>query len=744
MEEVDPKDFSKNYTQVRHIYEPLVGGWDLFRHKATGEKMLIKEIKFYSEADRDEYLPRVRDCPVFLSRSDNGFLRCLGYCRKNTSIEDGICYLLYVIFENYETTLEKVILRKIKDSSTFSVKDILKTFTRLAASLEVLSRQDMLHGDVRAGNVAVMADGRLKLIWAPFIKTTTELLTDKTNSHLLKAMNPSPECAEAYNTAMLNMGAMSMYQDIANEMQYPKNDVYSLAVLVLRLHNLYSSEAYYSYAPNLKPATKRIEMSVLKLHSINSKLGLVLNNMLAFDPHDRWDFAQVLDGLEGRMPDAGLVDITDSIKNINRATQSDLGIESLNRNLANDFTWTQGNHEFLNEHNEDLGGSLRLGMGLGQSREFHPDTLKKLGTPFGSTPQKPSHSPGFQSQTPNPHLRKTVSNVVSTPLLLPAAPAQPHTNIFEQRDLAELKIDFISLIESTIFFDNHHRLRSGIKIKESAGSKYVGEMFCGKRHGIGVYYHMNGDVCIGKWSNGSMQGESIYFYKDGSVYVGAIRDNKKDGFGRLLYTNGDVYEGDWHRNKKSGQGLYYYYATENIYEGAWVLNFKEGWGTFYSRNGEWVEGDWKANKLVVKRSSGLDDSLPQIKNIIHFFTNRKDWNEIIQRMQTILSRRTDDNYNYVDAREYEHLSDAVEAERSGAEHIERVVESKLEVKERQSVAGSRRSHLETTSNPRGTLKPLIQLEADQWSEAGSITSLGRKPLEPPSQPAQANKLGSRR
>jgi hypothetical protein len=600
----------------------------------------------------------------------------------------------------------------------------------------------MHHGDIRSSHVAVMADGRLKLIWAPFIKTTLELMTDKSNSQLLKAMNPSPECAEAYNSAMLNMGAMSMYQDIANEMQYPKHDVYSLAILVLRLHSLYSSEAYYTYSPNLRPATKRIETSVLKLHSINSKLGLVLNNMLAFDPHDRWDFAQVLDGLEGRMPDAGMVDITDSIKNINRATQSDRGIESLNRNLANDFTWTQGgfNNDFMDENIDDLGGSLRLGAGLGQSREFHPDTLKKLGTPLSNTAQKMGQNPGLQTQASNPNLRKTASIAVSSPVLN----AQSHVNIFEQRDLGELKTDFISLIESTIFFDNHHRLRTGIKIKESAGSKYVGEMFCGKRHGIGVYYHMNGDVCIGKWSNGSMQGESIYFYKDGSVYVGAIRDNKKDGFGRLLYTNGDVYEGDWHRNKKSGQGLYYYYASENIYEGAWVLNFKEGWGTFYSRSGEWVEGEWKANRLVLKRSSGLDDSLPQIKNIVQFFTNRKDWEDIIHRMQAILSRRTDDNYNYVDAKEYEHLTRVVEVERSGAEHIERVVESKLEVQDRRSHADSRRSHVEGNPNPRGTLKPMVQLDADQRSDAGSMSSMSKRPLDPLNQNPQANKFGSRR
>ena len=89
MEEVEAKEFQRKYQLIRHIYESLIGGWDLYKERQTGEKYLIKEIKFYSESDRDEYLPRIVNCPLYQTKKDNGFLRCLGYSCKRAAGEDG-------------------------------------------------------------------------------------------------------------------------------------------------------------------------------------------------------------------------------------------------------------------------------------------------------------------------------------------------------------------------------------------------------------------------------------------------------------------------------------------------------------------------------------------------------------------------------------------------------------------------------------------------------------------------------
>ena len=655
MEEYDSKDFGKNFTPVRHIYEPLVGGWDLYKNKNTNEKYLVKEIKFYSELDRDEYLPRITQCSIFHTKKDNGFVRCLGYCRKNISVEDGVCYALFVMFEYYETTFEKAILKKIKDSESYNVKDIVRIIARLASSLEILERQGLLHGDVRSGNIAIMPDGKLKLLWTPFNRTTTELLLDRANPNLMKVMNPSPEVIEAFNEAQMASNGLSMYPDMTGGIAYPRNDVYSLGILMLKISNLYSTEGFYTYSPGLKVNTKKVEMGILKLHSINNRLGVIANNMLCYDPIERWTFSQVVQVLESKT-EQGFSEIGGSLPNIYKPENN----ERSDR-YAPDLLATQtdpgdlvGPNEFQPEGTSQLGSPWKVNTQTGP-------LYQPLGANYASTSKRPFEAPLSTARSRSPrrantarHTNLGATGTLGSGLMTTAKPASP-IDLFTQRELAELKTDFISLLESTIYFGPQGKLRPGMRIKETQGHKYVGELFCGKRAGFGVYYYQNGDVCAGNWINGDMQGESIYLYKDGSVYLGSVRENKKDGFGRMLYANGDVYEGEWLKNKRNNQGIYYYYSTETVYEGSWILNFKEGWGAYYNRNGEWVEGEWKANRLVSRSSQGFDDNFPRLRNIVEFYSNRLEWQEIIDRLQALLDKKTEENYNYVDPSQYDDI-----------------------------------------------------------------------------------------
>lgn len=186
-----------------------------------------------------------------------------------------------------------------------------------------------------------------------------------------------------------------------------------------------------------------------------------------------------------------------------------------------------------------------------------------------------------------------------------------------------------------------------------------------------------------------MAGESIYLYTDGSVYVGGVRDNRRDGFGRMMFANGDVYEGDWQYNKKNGKGLYYYYHVETVYDGNWIQNMKEGWGTYYQQDGSWLEGDWKANRLKSRSGDGVDQPLARVKNILDFYTDRSGWREIVNRLQTLLDKRADENYNFMDARESDNLKTVIERER---QEMMQIV---------QNVAGSesQRSRQPTPSRP---------------------------------------------
>lgn len=655
MEAIDPKQFSQTYVYVRHVNQPLIGGWDLYKNKSSGEMVYVKEIKFYSEMDRDEYLPRISNCAILSSRKDNGFVKCLGIVNRNSSSDGGYTFSILVIFEYYESTFDKVMLKHINESKTFTIKDILKIMTRLASSLEVLERNQLVHGDVRSGNIAVMQNGTLKLLWAPFMKTTLEVMSEASNTGIAKVMNPSPEIVEAFNHLNFDKRALSGYQNMAQDMLHGRNDIYSLGIFVLKLSNLYSSEPFYIHAATVKVNTKKIEAAILKLYSLNKRLGLCLNNMLVYDPQSRTNFENILEILSSKEEggDRGL-NAGDVALNVNK--RMGLGERSENKAIfetdplgAGDFTLTQS----LNEHydaGDDAFNEYQASMNR-KKNPFENDAAYQEQGAFGSPREPQFHQTPFQGslaansirgfanvsreQVPSVPMFATASKANRNPAGMPLLP----TSLFEQRGLAEMKTTLITRLENTIFFDESGRLRQGIKIKESIGSKYVGEMFCGRRSGIGIQYYCNGDVCVGNWSSGDMEGECIYFQADGTVFVGSIRANKRDGFGKLLHANGDVYEGEWHSNKKNGQGLYYYYNTDTVYEGSWVLNYKEGWGTYVSRGGEWVEGEWKANRLIMQRNHGFEESFPQIKNLLDFYSDRNGWSEIVEKLQAILNEK---------------------------------------------------------------------------------------------------------
>lgn len=658
METIDQRQFSQSYVFVRHVNQPLLGGWDLYKNRASNEMVYVKEIKFYSEADRDEYLPRITECAILGAGKDNGFVKCLGVASRNASSEGGYSFSILVLFEYFETTFDKVMLKYINESKTFTIKEILKIATRLASALEVLERNGLMHGDVRSGNIAVMPNGTLKLLWAPFSKTTLELMTEGTNPGLAKVMNPAPEVVDAVNHLSFDKRNLTGLQHMGQDMIYTKNDVYSLGILILKMANLYSSDPFYVHGATIKLNTKKIENGILKLYSLNKRLGVCLNNMLVYDPNGRADFEHVLGALVSKdEPFGKALSVGDVASNVSR--RPILSERSENKAIfetdplgAGDYTLTQ---TFNDQY--DVGDD-------GYNNEL-PNTYSNVARPrsvFDNdqlvSEQRGQVSSRYRSGPHENHLisaaRSFANPVRDQTAVLPVFGASTKKDrlntgvspspisLFEQRGLGDLKTALITKLENTIFFDEGGRLRPGIKIKESIGSKYVGEMFCGKRSGLGIQYYCNGDVCVGSWNGGDLDGECIYFQADGAVYVGSIRSNQRDGFGKLLHANGDVYEGEWHSNKKNGQGLYFYYAVDSFYEGSWVLNFKEGWGSYYTRSGDWVEGEWKANRLAIQKNQGEDATPPQIKNLLDFYTNRSVCNEMIEKLQGILNDKASD------------------------------------------------------------------------------------------------------
>ena len=77
------------------------------------------------------------------------------------------------------------------------------------------------------------------------------------------------------------------------------------------------------------------------------------------------------------------------------------------------------------------------------------------------------------------------------------------------------------------------------------GSRYIGQMKNGKRHGLGVYIWPSGDRYEGQFKNHIRHGQGIYLYDNGNRYDGQWENDLKHGKGVLIYPDGTRFESQW-------------------------------------------------------------------------------------------------------------------------------------------------------------------------------------------------------
>ena len=123
---------------------------------------------------------------------------------------------------------------------------------------------------------------------------------------------------------------------------------------------------------------------------------------------------------------------------------------------------------------------------------------------------------------------------------------------------------------------------------DSEKARYEGEMFNGKRNGIGKYTtkkfiregtwkddqftgwgresRSNGEILEGRFVNGKLEGKGILRDSRGSSYIGDFVDSKKEGFGELD-TEKAHYKGGFKNNKFHGHGRMKIKEDESEIEG---------------------------------------------------------------------------------------------------------------------------------------------------------------------------------
>ena len=98
--------------------------------------------------------------------------------------------------------------------------------------------------------------------------------------------------------------------------------------------------------------------------------------------------------------------------------------------------------------------------------------------------------------------------------------------------------------------DKKEKVPHGQGIQEfENGMKYIGQFKKGKRIGKGTYQKNNGDAIIGKFEHNFICGIGIIKYIDGSRYNGELVCGKPHGLGCHTDHRGNVREGFWERGQ---------------------------------------------------------------------------------------------------------------------------------------------------------------------------------------------------
>jgi hypothetical protein len=108
--------------------------------------------------------------------------------------------------------------------------------------------------------------------------------------------------------------------------------------------------------------------------------------------------------------------------------------------------------------------------------------------------------------------------------------------------------------------------------------KYEGFWLEDMMAGRGKFTFPNGDVYDGDWSKDKPNGTGMYTFKEsGSRYVGQMKDGERHGFGTFVHKDGTKYEGEWRHDTRTGKGVEIF-TNSNKYEGYWLRGHKHGPG----------------------------------------------------------------------------------------------------------------------------------------------------------------------
>jgi hypothetical protein len=114
------------------------------------------------------------------------------------------------------------------------------------------------------------------------------------------------------------------------------------------------------------------------------------------------------------------------------------------------------------------------------------------------------------------------------------------------------------------------------------GESYFGDLFEGRRHGVGTHTWPNGSSYVGDWKNDAPHGHGTFRWANGDELVASFDSGLCHGAGVATLHSGKVtYDGHFEWHKYSGHGRMV--AKRWIYEGEWLLNQFHGLGCWIDK-----------------------------------------------------------------------------------------------------------------------------------------------------------------
>ncbi len=148
---------------------------------------------------------------------------------------------------------------------------------------------------------------------------------------------------------------------------------------------------------------------------------------------------------------------------------------------------------------------------------------------------------------------------------------------------------------------------------------YEGDIWNGKKQGLGKYYLNGALIYDGNFENDLMDGMGKLYLEGRLVYDGEFLANYPDGFGTFYESDGEIYQGyfahgvksgkgklslgpdvmydgDWESDQMSGSGSLYDRGKALKYTGVMKFNRRNGFGTSFVGGKVEYRGDWKSGK----------------------------------------------------------------------------------------------------------------------------------------------------